>query len=210
MSRSQNRNYKKDAPHKDARLFLIVAEGEREDAYFNFFANKSRRVKIKIVPRNGNNSSPNDFLNRIDKFQQQLDMEPSKSRHEGTGKYDFLWFVLDVDKWQRSQIEDIQQKCMDVTNWDMAISNPCFEIWLYNHLADVPGNLTNARQVKRALDNLVPGGYNVDWFAPKMEQAMERSREADANNHYYPDLRKTKVYLLAEALLAFLGKNWNH
>lgn len=29
-----NRNYKKGAPHRDSRLFIIIAEGEREDAYF--------------------------------------------------------------------------------------------------------------------------------------------------------------------------------
>ena len=33
----KNRSYKKGLPHRDARLFVIVAEGEREDAYFRWF-----------------------------------------------------------------------------------------------------------------------------------------------------------------------------
>ncbi len=35
--RRKNRSYKKGGRHRDARLFVIVAEGEREDAYFRYF-----------------------------------------------------------------------------------------------------------------------------------------------------------------------------
>jgi len=35
--RRKNRSYKKGGRHRDARLFVIVAEGERKDAYFRYF-----------------------------------------------------------------------------------------------------------------------------------------------------------------------------
>jgi len=49
----KNREYKKGAPHRDYRKFIIVAEGMREDDYFNYFNKLTPRVEVKIVAREG-------------------------------------------------------------------------------------------------------------------------------------------------------------
>lgn len=56
------RKYKKSAPFRDARLFIIVAEGEREDAYFSFFNERNQRIKVQPIPREKDKSAPNYFL----------------------------------------------------------------------------------------------------------------------------------------------------
>ncbi len=59
---NQRRPYKRGAPHRDARLFIIVAEGEREDAdtsptiaYPDFLQTKSYQLAQKMLEVLGNN-----------------------------------------------------------------------------------------------------------------------------------------------------------
>lgn len=53
MPRQQtNRAYKRGEAHRDALLFVIVAEGEREDRYFGWFDQKSQRISEIIYFRN--------------------------------------------------------------------------------------------------------------------------------------------------------------
>lgn len=85
-----NRAYKKGEAHRDARLFVIVAEGEREDAYFKCFNARNQRVFIKIVPREQNRSAPKFFLERVEKTIVSGGWTPKED--------DLLWFVLDVDR----------------------------------------------------------------------------------------------------------------
>jgi hypothetical protein len=85
--RKQNRAYKKGSPFRDARLFVIVAEGEREDAYFRYFEKSNRRIKILLIPREGDASSPNLFLKRLEKAEDSVGYDPKQG--------DRVWFVCD-------------------------------------------------------------------------------------------------------------------
>lgn len=211
MGRSQNRSYKRGEPHRDARLFIVVAEGEREDQYFGFFVNKSLRLKIEIVPREQGNSSPKDFLNRVTKYlQRDFDLSSGKKGQDNDIHYDYLWFVLDVDRWPREQIDDIAKYCQDTESWFLCISNPCFEVWLHNHIESIPQHMSTPAQLKEALGKLSPGGYSPKVFAPLIAVATERSKDQDQHpNHYFPEPRQTKVYALAEKILQLLGNTWN-
>lgn len=111
-----NRSYKKGAPHRDARLFVIVAEGEREDAYFSWFNEKNQRIKVSIIPREQDKSAPNFFLQRVEKFIEDGGWSPTEN--------DMLWCVLDVDRWSREEIEGLRTICEQHENWNLAISNP--------------------------------------------------------------------------------------
>lgn len=112
----KNRAYKKGEPHRDARLFVIVAEGEREDNYFSWFHQRNQRIQIRIVPREENRSAPAFFLERVKEYIE----EGGWSEKEG----DRLWFVLDVDRWSRRTIEDLRIACEQHSNWYLGISNP--------------------------------------------------------------------------------------
>ena len=130
-----NRNYKKGAPHRDSRLFIIVAEGEREDAYFSYFHNKNQKIRISLAPREQNASAPNHFLNRLEKFKQEEKWIPKGD--------DVIWFVLDVDLWKREPIDELINFCKNDATLNIAISNPCFEVWLLYHLLEDIENLGN-------------------------------------------------------------------
>lgn len=199
----KNRSYKKGEPHRDARLFVIVAEGEREDDYFSWFHEKNQRIKISIVPREQDKSAPNHFLARIEKFI----YDGGWSQDDN----DLLWFVLDVDRWNREELENLRIACDQNPTWQMAVSNPCFEVWLlYHFLPVISDSGENCLRLKRQIHNqLSPSGYKVDKVAPNIQIATSNARNSDRNiQSYFPDRMKTKLYLLAEQMLALLGANW--
>ncbi len=199
----QNRSYKKGAPHRDARLFVIVAEGEREDGYFSWFNERNQRIRVNVIPREQDKSAPNHFLPRIEKFIEDGGWSPADN--------DVLWCVLDVDRWSREEIEGLRTICEQHENWGMAISNPCFEVWLlYHNAANITDEGENCTKLKQRLHGqLSPGGYNVDAVAPLIQTAATNARNADDSEQgHFPDRMKTKLYLLADQLLVMLGANW--
>lgn len=199
----KNRAYKKGEPHRDARLFVIVAEGEREDAYFRFFQELSPRIRIKIVPREAGKSAPNFFLERIDEYRASEEWLPESD--------DRLWFVLDVDRWERSAIDTLHEACETEPNWHMGISNPCFEVWLHFHLGPVSGQAQNCQELKAAIPSIISGGYNISTFCPRIDKAANYARNADSDpSHFFPGSMQSKLYRLADELLALLGNNWRH
>ncbi|WP_185212299.1 RloB family protein [Sphingobacterium mizutaii] len=200
MPRNRNREYKKGQPHRDFRKFVIVAEGQREDDYFSFFGNINQRVVVEIVPREEGKSAAKHLLDRLARYDDDYGVEPE----------DFVWFVLDVDRWPRKEIDNLHQHCEQEANWELSVSNPCFEVWLVYHIIKtIPVGLNTARKLKANLPNLVPGGYNRDHFARLIETASQNAENADLyKDHYFPEKSASKVYLLAKTLLSFLGNNW--
>jgi len=196
----KNRAYKKGAPHRDYRKFIIVAEGIREDDYFGYFNRLTPRVEVKIVEREGGKSAAKFLLDRIGDYDAKFGIEQE----------DFVWFVLDVDKWAKREIDNIYEHCTTDPNWNISISNPCFEIWLHYHLLkEIPTTFTTAAQFKANLHKLIPGGYNRDVFAKLIKIAATNAQHSDKHKeHYFPEKNVTKVYHLANQLLKFLGNNW--
>lgn len=198
----KNRAYKKAAPHRDAKLFVIVAEGAREDAYFRYFQGKSLRLRIHIVPREDNRSAPTHFLERLHQFQAAGDWLPQQD--------DQLWFVLDVDRWKREQIEALRGLCESLPNWHMAISNPCFEVWMLFHFTDRPTASDECKALKQQLHHISNGRSEPAHCAPLLHQAIENAQHADqGRTDSYPDKMCTKLYLLAQEMVAMLGKKWH-
>ena len=200
MSRTKNREYKKGKPYRDFRKFIIVAEGEREDDYFGYFKKLSLRLDVEIVAREEGKSAAKHLWERLNQYNYQHGIEPE----------DFIWFVLDVDRWPKKEFHELYLNCQNEVNHQLGISNPSFEVWLHFHiLKNIPEGLSTARRLKSNLAKIVPGGYNRDQFVQLIEIAMKNAEAADGNKGYYmPESGTTKVYVLASQLLSFLGKNW--
>lgn len=199
MSRS-NREYKKGKPHRDLRKFIIVAEGEREDAYFLYFKKVSQRVDVATVERDGGKSAVNYLRERLADYDYLYGIEPE----------DFVWFVLDVDRWPRKDIDELFQYYNNEANREICISNPCFEVWLHYHIIQtIPPELNTPRLLKANLPNIVTGGYNRDAFAKLIATAAFNAAKVDAHpDHYFPAPGVSKVYKLADKILGFFGNNW--
>jgi len=204
----KKRSYKKDVldgNYRDSRLFAIACEGEKtEKKYFELFQYFSQRVTIHIIEDEDykpshNKSAPKHVVERAAKFIAVHDLKPD----------DEVWLVLDVDRWTFEQLKEVADYCQQSSNWNIVISNPCFEVWLYLHKKNtISTELDTSQKYKTALNEVEKGGYYPYTFITEIENAIENAKKLDSNkSHFFPNLGETKVYKLAESVIAFIGKN---
>lgn len=213
MNMRKRRGYKRihSSLKRDYRLFAIACEGgKREADYFQLLESLSQRITIDIIEdkvsdtemkmKYETKSAPKWLLDRAVKYIEK----------EGLIDEDELWFVLDIDRWKTEQIREIAELCEINPNWHIAISNPCFEVWLYFHMSStIPNEVKqNCKKTKNKLATLTDNGYNKDEYILKIDEAIKNSKDSDSNkNHFLPKKGETKVYLLAESLIDYVGVN---
>ena len=113
------------------RVFILSVEGNKtEYDYFTYIEenkdelNISQLIKINLIERFDTNSSP-EWVNQL--------------LHEYTDTYglterDSLWMIIDRDLQNNSEevIQKVIEDCEN-NNFKIAITNPCFELWLLLH-----------------------------------------------------------------------------
>lgn len=210
------RGYTKTVPQnllRDYRLFAIACEGaKREPAYFKTLGHLSSRIKVDVIDASEsiddagslvqeNKSSPRWVLDRAVKYIEK----------EGLLPEDELWFVMDVDRWETAQLREIADFCKTYPNWHIAISNPCFEVWLYCHKQALSKLKKDAQKLdcrffKQQLPLIEKGGFHPLNFVSDLPTAIQNSKVADIDEtHFMPEEASSKVYLLAESLLKMVG-----
>lgn len=109
---------RKSNPRKMRPQFLVLCEGETEEAYINFLKQRYR-LPIKIVSKIvGSNISQR----LIKKHKEELSGNPSEIKT-------FLMYDGDVP-----EVLDSLKKCDGI----MLISKPCIEIWFISHYKKAP------------------------------------------------------------------------
>ncbi len=197
-----NRTKLLDRKHdrRSAKLIVIATEGkDTEKQYFEMFG--SRKVKVEILATGDDNkSAPEYVLERLDKFKDLYDFDEE----------DEFWLVLDVDRWVKK--EQLIAICPQARQkrYQLAISNPCFEIWLCLHFGDLFPEDRTCKHFEARLRNIL-GSYNksnldVLAYTPNVKSAIVRSRSLDLNlNEYWTSQLGTRVYKLVESILQSLN-----
>ncbi len=105
---------------------------------------------------------------------------------EGLIDEEELWFVMDIDRWEIEQIREIAELCKNNTNWHIAISNPCFEVWLYFHKSPtIPDEVKQScKKAKIKLATLTKNGYNKDEYIIKIADAIKNAKDSDSCHCY--------------------------
>lgn len=193
-------SYEKKQPFRDASYFIIVCEGEnREPDYFRFFDGMSSRVKIvPVEPLLGAGAPTRLIQNAIDK-EKELDAKPD---------VDKVWFVIDTDRWGK-QLHDLRDECSRKPHWQIAQSNPCFEVWLYFHAySNLPdAELLKCGDWKPYVHSAIIGGFNCDYHPASIEDAIANARASCKEDGYFPQTGSTQVWVLAENLLKIFKKD---
>jgi len=116
-----------------------------------------------------------------------------------------MWLVIDTDRWPAKTLHRIAKYCQR-KGWGIAISNPCFELWLYLHKEPLPVEVIyTSQEMKTALGELVVGGYTAENFVLLLAMAIVNAKAADDSVAYnLPELMRTQLWRLGEALLPFL------
>lgn len=180
---------------RDAALCVIATEGRHtERQYFEGFGNRKVRV-IPLPTGDDNKSAPQHVLKRLDDFKAENDIGPD----------DALWLMVDVDRWGVKRLKGVCQSAVQ-KGYRLAVSNPCFELWLYLHHADAETGDTDCAAVETRLRARL-GSYNKanlnrSLFLPQAAEAIRRARALDNSpDDRWPDFPGTHVYKVAETLI---------
>ena len=125
---------------RDTRLIIIAAEGQKtERQYFESELFGNRRVQVKVFGTEDCKSAPKYVYERLKQFVEQYDLQPD----------DQLWLVIDKDRWPDEQLSEVCRRAVGRRRpqCQLAISNPCFELWLYLHHSDWTLGAKTSRKV---------------------------------------------------------------
>lgn len=104
-----------------------------------------------------------------------------RAKKEG-GEVDEIWCVFDVE-WPRNHPNLREAMTLAESNGiHLAVSNPCFEIWLILHFKDAAGFLLNdeVRRERRGCDSQTGKHLDPQIYMPRRAAAVERAARLDA------------------------------
>jgi len=156
---------------------LVCCGGEvTEPSYLNGLKNelRIRLVHIEVVP---GGSNPKALVEYAVQKKQQAERDARREKDDNL-RYDEAWCVLDVDG--QEDIPDVKQKAA-ANKINLAISNPCFELWLLLHFQDQRGRIER-RQAQSACRGYMPGYEKevpFDLVYPHHQEAVDRAVALD-------------------------------
>jgi len=196
---------------RDDRCFVVATDDtDAPKQYFDALA--FPRVKILVLEtlRDSGMSAPVHVVRRIkDAF------ERCKNAGEVQADDEF-WVLLDTDHHLKpNHIDGTRDAVRTATQAgvNIAFSNPCFELWLLLHHADVPRGTVfkNYEALKPELEKAV-GKYDKTALRSghfpqtRIPDAIRRARvletSPDSPNGYWPESTGTRIYRLFERILS--------
>lgn len=182
---------------RDDRLFIIACDDTyAPKQYFDFF--KLPRVRITVIPATAGQHSAQRVLDSLLTYE----FEPGDQR----------WLVLDTDHYAQGShlqsflpvIQTARQKGIGV-----ALSRPCFELWLLLHHTDEAEAALHegCKSVDEALRSVLRE-YNKSNLKPEhypgdsVKQAIERCRRLDQGTSDIPATNTSRVYRIWDAIAA--------
>lgn len=196
LTSRKKRPLNRSVPHLgDTRLIIIAAEGQKtEQQYFSLF--HDTRVQVKVLSTGADNrSSPGHVIERLNAFKEEFNI----------GDGDELWLMVDVDRWTPQTLGEVSREALQ-RGYGLAVSNPCFEVWLLCHFQIPPADVSACRAVENVLREALDGGYNkarldISRFFDQIETAVKRAVELDANpEDRWPQNVGTHVYRVVQSI----------
>lgn len=186
---------------RDDRLFVIATEDTyAPEQYFRSFRNP--RIKVHVLPTDAGRSAPEHVMERLDQYLREYQRLAD----------DEFWLMLDTDHWIRpGHVAGIGRVCAEARQkgYELANSNPCFEIWLLLHWTELQPSeqfATCNEVVQRFRD--VRGTYDkcnldpIDYAPELIQAAIERAKQLDESpDDRWPQKTGTRVYRVVERLV---------
>lgn len=201
------------------KMFILSYEGKvSEKKYFEDFRsselfNDSGLIEIISLKR------PKDRGSDPISVKELLSEAKKEYRFKDTDEF---WLIIDRDDWEKIHNHDFDKlvnDCQNENNFFLAMSNPCFEIWLLLHLkdindfneeekAEIMSNLKISKSknyIDKVLSEVQGRGYNKrpnpSIFLPLTRIAINRAKELDNKSQDYPKQLGTHIYKLIEKLM---------
>lgn len=201
------------------KMFILSYEGNvSEKKYFEDFRqsewfNDSGLIEVISLKRPANKGSDPISVKKL------LQEAKKEYRFKDTDEF---WLIIDRDDWEEihnHNFDKLVDDCKKEGNFFLAMSNPCFEIWLILHLKDLNEYneeeksrlITNKRisnsknYIDTVLSDIQGRGYNKRpnprIFLPLTKVAIGRAKELDVENQDYPKQLGTHIYKLITKLI---------
>ncbi|MDR3693994.1 RloB family protein [Mucilaginibacter sp.] len=202
-----NRLFDRRPATRNAKSIYIFCEGvKREFQYFGYFKEIDSRINIEVYKLSSHeDNSPSGLYNIACNCILKTEENPNP-------KYEFLdddelWIVIDTDEdklqSRKPQIEKLRVDCSKHNNWNIAQSNPCFEVWLYYHFftEKLSGEeLSKSKYWKKILNENINGGFNSQRHPIYIETAIRNSEAVHSEIDNIPYMGCTQVYRLAKVI----------
>ena len=190
---------RKAKPVRDASLVVIASEDRYAvRQYFDFF--ESPRIQFRVLETLDGKSAPEHVLNRINEYIEEFEI----------GEGDTFWVVCDCDHWAEPNhihnLTHVFQQCRQ-KGIQVALSNPCFDLWLLLHFADFPAeDVLTCDEVADRL-RAAAGGYdktkvyNLQINDERVSAAVQRAADKHPFLEEIPKQLQTAVHLIIQTLV---------
>ncbi|MGB0432308.1 MAG: RloB family protein [Bacteroidia bacterium] len=202
------------------KLYVLSYEGKKsEKKYFEdfrhseYFNNSGLIETVSLERRNDQGSDPKTVKELLEEAKAEFNFQDN----------DEFWMIIDRDHWEVEHghnFDDIAKACAVQGNFYMALSNPCFELWLVLHLKDVSDYReeekvaimlnektgANKHHIDHVLADAIGNGRgynkrpNPAIFLPNVYAAIARAKALDIGETY-PTQLGSHVYKLVEKLV---------
>ena len=199
--RRGQRPLRRRAPQIDERArFVIFCEGKlTEPLYLKAFASLQEVRSVASLDIRGMGCEPRRLV-------EETRAAKRSERGQATGSTEY-WCVFDVEApTQHARLHDAVQMARD-NGINVAISNPCFELWLVLHYADHESWIDNddCRDLRRQHDGSPGKSLDGAAYMPRRREAIMRAKRletlhASANRELPNDNPSSGLYRLLEAI----------
>jgi len=181
--------------------FLIVCEGTvTEPRYFNDVRHIERSlIDLQIEP----GGTPKTLVERATERKREADGKARKLKDDNQ-KYEEVWCVFDIDEHPLIPEAKDQARANRV---ELAISNPCFELWVLLHFQDQRAHIARGKVQHLCRRHMRNYEKELDYetLRPKYSGALKRAEDLER----WHDSRgtvganpSTTVYRLVERIKA--------
>lgn len=185
--------------HRDASLIIIACEGEKTEAeYLRFSCFQNSRVKLCIVPSKDGKSAPPYVKENLENEASKYDLRAG----------DQLWVVMDTDRWVfESHIKPFFSFRIKKIPVQLAISNPCFELFLYLHFDSMPNApVKDSQAMEKMLRNKI-GCYSKsnlieETYSPYIHKAIQEAEKTKYGTNSLPMNPGTDVGKLLKSIMS--------
>ena len=188
--------------YKDSKpIILIVTEGEvTEPEYLNGFVRAIKNSRVHIEVRGGV-GVPKTIVEFAKERKREAEKRARREKDDNL-LYDEVWCVFDFD--EHPNIPDAKQMARD-NCIELAMSNPCFELWLWLHFADQPGmqHRDNMQRMMKQHIRNYDKHVNYSDYAAGYDEAVKRASRLDTYAKLDNDEGRnptTGVYRLTESI----------
>ena len=162
----------------ERRVIRVLAEGAVTEAgYLTEWAREHARAIDLRIDKDAAGCAPLKLVERA--------REQKRAQRRKSPEFDEIWCVFDVDS--HPDVNSALAEARDA-GIEVAVSNPCFELWLVLHVEDRTANVDRHTIQRRARDLDLLAGKSIPesaWprLAEGYEDAKRRAQALDTMHH---------------------------